>query len=970
MSKVIPQPVASAVSQLPAMLQGHALALLEDVDWSTLPEVKENNMLWASLPGVWACSEFVARSCLRHPKLLQELITSGALRQGLDTPAFKTEVWTALSKAADEAQAKKCLRQIRMREWVRIAWRDLAGWADLDEVLETVTSLADELVGAALQWCWAHTEQDIGQGLAGAGPFVVLGMGKLGGRELNFSSDIDLIFFYLQDDPIQGQDTHGNHEFFVKLSRQLIKLLGDTTEDGFVFRVDMRLRPNGSTGPMALSFDAAEHYYQIHGREWERYAMIKARVIAGDPDSGNELLQRLHPFVYRKYLDYGAIGAIRKLKRSINQELTRKGIADNIKLGPGGIREIEFIGQVFQLVRGGREPALQSRSIRPTLKQLSSLGQMTATAVTELSAAYDFLRRTEHRLQMVADRQTHVLPKDELGQARLAYSMGYSSWREYEPALRRHMQKVHGHFSQVFTAPQGEQDTDRDNPLLAVWLQELEPEHAMAALARAGYKKDPAQVYLLLKGLHSGSAYNSFAVEGRQRADTLAPLLIAAAGLTATPELTLSRLARVVESIGRRSSYLALMIENPMVLSQLVKLCAASPWIADWIAQHPLLLDELLNPVDAYSPPSREQLSQELASCLLPVEAGDLEREMEILREFCNRHVLHVAAADIGPGLAATAVARQITEIAEVILEASLGLAMQAMEARYGCPHCESEQGAYRPGFAVIAYGKLGSHELGYGSDVDMIFLYQGCGASAVTTGERAVANETFFLRTGQRLIHILTTRMHGGILYETDMRLRPSGQSGPLVTQLQAFREYQTGRAWTWEHQALVRARAVAGDAAVARAFTEVRRDVLCRQRDATVLAAEVAGMREKMRGTREPHDPDLFDIKHDRGGIVDIEFMVQYWVLRWAHDTPRLTEHTDNVAILTALEAEGLLPAEQIRVLAGAYERYLSTAYRLKLMEAGSLIGLEAVDGLPQQIARYWNEIFPSSDKPGAGS
>ena len=931
--------------------------------------LEQDDACLSTVATVWAVSEFVAINCLRHPSMLQQLIESGDMQRCYGETELTERISSLLVEASDEIDLKKRLREIRRREMVRIAWRDLAGWAKLVEVMAVTSELAEACTDAALKWLCKRAVDKYGQPIGESSRqlvyMTVLGMGKLGGLELNFSSDIDLMFFYSEKGETDSNESISNHQFFVRLGQKVIAVLNEQTEDGFVFRVDMRLRPNGDSGPIALSFDAAEFYYQTHGREWERYALIKARVIAGDRHAGAELLSVLRPFIYRRYLDYGAIEAIRLLKSGINQELSRKGIEHNIKLGPGGIREIEFIGQAFQLIRGGREPQLQQRSILPVLVSLGEMQVLTARTVTELTAAYIFLRRSENRLQMMTDKQTHILPDDEQNRMRLAFSMGYSDWPAYVAALKIHMQKVHENFSQVFVAPQGETDLDADDGIVAVWMNRLDRAAALQMLEQTGFTDEPKAALDLVRGLREGSQYRMFSSEGRQRMDQLMPLLLSAAGLAPHPQTTLSRLVTLVEAIGRRSAYLALMLENPLVLSQLVKLCSASPWISEWITRHPLLLDELLSPVDAFESPSSSQLGNELET-LLQDTGDDEERQMEVLREFCNRHVLHVAAADVGPGLSPEEIGRQLSRVAEVLIQACVQLSITVLQKRHGHPLCTNTQsGGDVPGFIVVGYGKLGSHELGYGSDVDMIFLYEACsGGAGETTGPRALANETYFARLGQRIIHLLTTRTVGGILYETDMRLRPSGQSGPLVTSLSAFVDYQEARAWTWEQQALVRARPVAGDPALMAAFEQARTAILCRPRDQKTLVADVIAMRDKMFASQKAHDPALFDIKHDRGGIVDIEFMVQYWVLRWAGQYPELTQYTDNAAILKALARAGLLEQAQAELLVSAYHHYLSTAYRLKLMQEGSLTGLDAVDAYPEQIKAVWLNIFHDAD------
>jgi len=955
------------MTTLPPELAGEQTQYLQELsqellDTNNIPESWRN--LWPeSVLRVTAASPFIAQMLIRNPGILTDLVANGSLFECLSPAEMEKSINGFLAAAHDEPSMVAALRKIRYQYSLLIAWRDLAGWAGLDETLTTLSALADLLVKAtldkSLQWEAQVYGHPVGEETDRPASLCIYALGKLGGNELNFSSDIDLIFLYTEDGETSGANKKiSNYEFFSRVAKKIIKLLSEQTKDGFVFRVDMRLRPNGKSGPLVLSFNAAEHYYVTHGREWERYAWIKARLMAGDEKSGHQFLNMMRPFIYRKYLDYGAIEAIRSLKESINQELRIKNINNDIKRGPGGIREIEFIGQVFQLIRGGREPALQQRSILNVLKELSTRSYITPRAVTELSLAYDFLRRTEHRLQMVGEQQTHTLPTESSGQARLAFAMGFPDWVSFKKKLDQHMGHVHNQFELIIAAPQIEKSQEQDTPLVSVWSGRLERKEALAILKSHGYTEDAGLVLDLLEGVHSGSTYSTFSSKGKERFDRLVPLLVAAAGIGNQPEKTISRLMNVLEAIGQRSAYLALLVENPLVLSQLVKLCSASPWIAEWISLHPLLLDELINPVSVFSPPSKAELAVELARQLDQHDGSDLERLMEILREFCNRYVLHLAAAEVGPGIEPDLLSRQLSNIADVLIDASLKISLSAMEEKYGAPRCMSGT----RGFVVIGYGKLGGHELGFGSDVDIIFLHNNCGEGE-TSGPRTIANETFFARVSKRLIHILTTRTHGGILYEVDARLRPSGKSGPIVTGLDAFVKYQMERAWTWESQALVRARPVAGDNELADLFVTARKQILCQQRDHDKLRAEVSEMRAKMLEANKSADSEGFDIKHDRGGIVDVEFMVQYWVLAWAHDCPKLTEHTENCAILRELASEALIREELAEVLIGAYQQYLSAVYHLKLMQAVPRVAGAALDALgkyPEQVTNIWNEVM----------
>lgn len=946
-----------------------SLQIIAQTQLATLKECCRDSDLGRAeslgLMTVLAASPFVATELARQPQLLTDLLDSGDLARAYDEDELYGRC-LAIEAGSDEATLMAALRQLRRREMVRIAWRDLAGLADLAEVMATMTGLADGLTQVALGFTERQLAERHGQaiGRASGKPvgMSVLGLGKLGGGELNFSSDIDLMFVYPEDGDTNGARSISNHEFFIKAGRQLIKLLGETNADGMVFRVDMRLRPNGNSGPLALSFDAMEHYYQVHGREWERYALIKARVIAGDREAGKELLVRLRPFIYRRYVDYGAVESIREMKQLINQELRRKGMTDNVKLGPGGIREIEFIGQAFQLIRGGREPGLQRRSILRVLPLLVDDGLITQLALEDLTRAYDFLRRTEHRLQMIADRQTHVLPVDEPDRSRVAFAMGYADWATFEASLRKNMRKVHGHFEQVFVAPQGEQgEADGSQDWVNLWQGVLDGEPARKLLREAGYQR-PDDVCRLIQGLRQGRAYTAFSREGRERMDRLMPLLLAAAVLTAEPETTLARLVHLIEAIGRRSAYLSLLVENPLALSQLVKLFAASAWIADWISRHPVVLDELIGAASLYQDIDRDQLASALKQRMARLPLEDLEAQMEGLREFHHGQVLRVAAAEIGPGLATEAVGKRLSWIAEVVVAQAAAAAAAVLVERHGQPDCRHTETGLP--FIVIGYGKLGGSELGYGSDLDLSFLYGDCPLGGMTDGARPVVNEVFFARLGQRLIHILNTRTPAGVLYEVDMRLRPSGQSGPLVTGLEAFRRYQLDKAWTWEHQALVRARPVIGPAALCDGFEVIRKEVLCRPRDPQQLRGEVREMRDKMYAAQERHEPDLFHLKHDPGGIVDIEFMVQYGVLRWAAEHPELTGPRTTAELLAALAGAGKLEPTEASALVDGYRRCITLYNRQNLFALPPLVPQESVQEFVPAVRAVWDRLFAEQE------
>lgn len=929
----------------------------------TLPEAPE---FYTELVTAWAGSGYVATQCARSPELLLDLFESGDLHRSYEQAEYASRLSERLSGVTTDVQLAEVLRRFRSREMVRVAWRDLTGHAELKEVTHDLSAIADACIDQALTrlYDW-HVEQWGTPCSADGGPqrMVVLGMGKLGARELNFSSDIDLIFAYPEDGQTQGaRRSIDNREFFVRLGQRLIAALDKPTDQGFVFRVDMRLRPFGSSSALAASFDAMETYYQVHGREWERYAMIKARVVAGDKEAGERLLTMLKPFVYRRYVDFGAFESLREMKAMIEREVRRKGMQENVKLGPGGIREVEFIGQAFQLIRGGREPTLQQRPILTILEALKGFQLLPDYVVAELAQAYVFLRNVEHRLQMAADQQTHSLPVDETGRLRLAWSMGFSDWVNFERALRRRMASVHGHFEQVFAAPQAErgEETQARADFDGFWQGSLDAESVHELLAKSGFE-DPDEADRLVERLREGHSYRALSAQGRSRLDRLMPLLLGAVAGSRHPDRTLKRVLMLIESVGRRTAYLALLVENPMALSQLVKLCDASSWIATLLARHPLLLDELLDPRTLYAPPRRRELENELRQRMLRIPVDDIEQQMEVLRQFKQTNLLRVAAADVMEAVPLMVVSDHLTELAEVIVEQCVDIAWRHLVERHGRPWCGDDR-VCDIGFAVVAYGKLGGIELGYGSDLDLVFMYSTDSEGRTTDGDKPVDNAVFYARLAQRIIHILNTRTPAGKLYEVDTRLRPSGASGLLVTGLEGFADYQRKQAWTWEHQALVRARAVSGDVGIVKGFDAIRREVLGRERDREVLRKEVREMRERMRASLGKGGAGEFDLKQSPGGIADIEFMVQYGVLAWAHEFPHLLDFTDNIRLLEGLARDGILSEDDAALLGDAYRAYRARAHRLTLQEQPAVVSDGEFRHFRDGVSRIWGALMGS--------
>lgn len=886
-----------------------------------------------SLVRAAAHSRFLGRMLQSRPWLHETLVAH------LDTPLTEEAMQAFLDlPSLTEEQLKPRLRALRTWVLCHLICRDLSEQADLAEVTQTMTCLADLAVETAYSVLRATLVARYGEPLGASGwvqDLLIVGMGKLGGYELNVSSDIDLIFIYPEEGDTAGRKVISNFEFFERLGKKIIQALDEITEHGQVFRVDMRLRPNGDSGPLVCSLDMLENYFITQGREWERYAWIKSRVMTG------ESFQALHavvrPFVFRKYLDFGAINAMRELHAQIRREVARKDNFHNVKLGPGGIREIEFIAQVFQLIRGGRETELQ---IRPTCKVLGLLaekGILEAQTVESLIQAYVFLRRIEHRLQYLDDAQTHRLPDSPEDQALIASGMGFETYADMMRVLDEHRGRVSQHFEAVFGPPDEEA-----HPLDSVWSAFEEGRCSIDRLAQAGFV-DPKAAQNRLAGIHAGHRYRSLPEKIKTRFDVLVPRVLEAAVSTPEPDATLSRCLDLLEAISRRGAYLALLQQYPQALRRLADLVGASRWAAQYLVRHPLLLDELLDArnVDAELdwPAFRAKLRTELTA-LDP----DTERQMDVMREHHHTQLFRLLTRDLAGTLTVERLADHLSALADILLHETIPLCWQRVRNRH----------RDQPRFAIIAYGKLGGKELGYASDLDLVFLYED---------ETPEAME-LYSRLGQRINTWLSSQTASGILFETDLRLRPNGESGLLVSSLAAFEKYQSESAWVWEHQALTRARFAAGDPEVGARFEAVRTRLLCQARDPETLKTEVLRMREKM---RQAHGGKgrLFELKHDHGGLVDAEFSIQYLILRHAHDCPELTENLGNIALLHRCAKRGLIPTEMADACADAYRTLRRFQHQQRLNDHPSQVPPEKVEKESATVRALWAHVFGNEAK-----
>ena len=872
-----------------------------------------------------------------------EVIKTAEVAQPFTAADMRAEL--AAAATTDDVTLGRALRRLRQRIMARLIVRDLGGLADLDEVVGTVTQLAEIAIRTAVAQLHSALAKAHGEPRGATNGALqqlhVVGMGKLGGAELNASSDIDLVLVYPEEGDTDGVRTLSNHEFFTRLTRRLIGALNEWTEDGFVFRVDTRLRPYGDSGPLVVSFDMLENYLITQGRAWERYAWIKGRVLTGDQQDA--LLALVRPFVFRRHLDYGAFAAMRSLHSQVRHEVNRHDRLDDIKLGPGGIREIEFIVQVFQLIRGGHERSLQQQSTLPVLQALGKRQFIAPAAVAELRAAYIFLRNLEHRLQYRDDQQTQALPADTETRALLAEYMGFVDEAGFLAALAQHRAAVSVHFDAIF----GETDT-AGHPLSVLWQEQSGNNDgksgadgdsaALEQLARLGFAQAP-ELCRRLALFRNGSRYRQMPAASQHRLDRLVPAAIATAASRGNPDATAERLLALFESISRREAYLALLHEYPPALERVADLMSASPWVAQYITQHPILLDELLDSRTLLAAPDWDALRATLRTDLDSVE-GDIERQMDLLRHFKNTQTLHCIAQDLAGTLPLETLSDQLSDLACVILEEVLRLSWQGLRQR----HREV------PLFAIVGYGKLGGKELGYASDLDIVFVYDDAAPEAAEN----------YARLAQRINHWLTSITAAGVLYETDLRLRPDGASGLLVTPLDSMRQYQLQQAWPWEHQALTRARSVAGDTAISRAFEELRITVLRQQRALPALRGEIVGMRRKMLAAH-PNTSTLFDIKHDSGGIIEVEFMVQYLVLGHAQSHVALTANTGNLALLKTAAGLGLITDADAAAVRGAYRQFRELQHQLRLAgERYARVEPRKVAASVAAVSALWKTLF----------
>ncbi|MBJ6978514.1 bifunctional [glutamate--ammonia ligase]-adenylyl-L-tyrosine phosphorylase/[glutamate--ammonia-ligase] adenylyltransferase [Luteimonas sp. MC1895] len=910
-----PTPDPADAAALSSDLDAHVSRLLERLPADAVARAGD------ALRRVAEASDFALEVFARQPAALEALV---------DDPSAMPAPPQLDPAAPDDWPGQ--LRRWRTACSARMVWRDVEGLDEVGATLAGSTRLAEDclqLALAALEGGFAVRHGHVRDASGAPVRLVVFALGKLGGGELNFSSDIDLVYAYEAAGDSDGPRPLAAEEYFARLGRALAKLLDEPTVDGFCHRVDLRLRPFGNAGRVALSFAAMEQYFQREGRDWERYAWQKARPVAGDLEAGERFLASLRPFVYRRYLDYGALAGLRDMKAAIAAEVARQELADDIKRGAGGIREIEFLVQALQLVRGGREPALRGRRLLPMLEALRVARQVEAGAAGELAASYLFLRRVENRLQMLRDAQTHVLPDAPLDRLRIARGLGHGDWGAFLASLAPVRARVAAEFGALL-AQRDDAHAGVSSDVASYWRALPEGGDA-GVLAAAGFG-DPGEVDAALRDFARSPSVRDLSDAARARLDRVMPVMLQASAPADRPLQAMRRLLALLHNILRRASYLALLDEQPAALSRLTDLVTRSAFLAERVAAHPLLLDELLDLRVEGPMPGRGQIE---AACAAALQRDDIEGALFALNETRQALSFRVALATLDGRLAAVDSARQLAWLADGVVAAVVELARREMQAAHGLvPDAP---------FAVIGYGSLGGEELGIGSDLDLVFLYDAPG-DAQSDGPRPLEAQRWFARLAQKIVLLLGTTTGAGRLYEVDVRLRPDGGSGLLVSSLAAYGEYQRERAWTWEHQALVRARCVAGDAGLGAAFEAVRAAALARPRDVATLAADVSGMRARMRASLDRGDAAMFDLKQGEGGLVDLEFLLQALVLGGAAAQPGLLQPRATPALLEACRDIGRLDAACADALCAAHARLVALGLERTLDRRARLVPVDS--------------------------
>lgn len=889
------------------------------------------------LQSVLPYSPWLARQ-LDNQRLNLDLLSDWLARPITSSDYQQFADWQNFQLNENEEELAKQLRILRRHVLAQIMTRDMARLSDLAEVTRTITEFADFAVNTALSFSYQYYTDmygtPIGHYTQQPQFLSVVAMGKAGGFELNVSSDIDLIFIYPEKGSTNGKRERTNQEFFTKVGQKVIALLDEITADGQVFRVDMRLRPDGDSGALVCSETALEQYLVTQGREWERYAWCKGRVVTPYP---NDIQAIVRPFVFRKYLDYNAYQAMRDLHRQIRQEVQKRGMTENVKLGAGGIREVEFIAQIFQMIRGGQNRTLQLKGTQETLHKLAELTILPYEVVDKLLSTYVFLRDVEHRLQYWDDQQTQMLPENESQQNLLAQSMGFADWQAFSGCLNEHRTFVNQVFNDVLGA---ESANDESHELADIWHNLPDDSNmVMQKLADLGFQAAHELTEKLIQ-LKQSNKYRQLSTQAQHRLDNLIPRVVEVAAAGENIDATLLRLLGFLESVSRRSSYLAFLQQHSAALKKVADLMSQSAWLAEYLRLHPILLDELLA-AQLMQPIDWEQASRELSGSLNAC-GDDTEEKMDVLRHFQHAQIFHLTVQDLAGMWAVEALSDELSHLADAVLMHTLQHAWQNVPKR----HLDS------PKFAIIAYGKLGGKELGYASDLDLVYLYDDDFSEAVD----------IYSKLSRRLTTWLSGNTGAGMLYDVDLRLRPNGDVGFLAHSVAAFEKYQHEQAWTWEHQALTRARFICGDTQIGAKFENIRREILTQNRDKSKLKQEIIGMREKMFATHPPVDDN---VKYARGGVVDVEFIVQYLVLSQSQYEPKLLENYGNIALLKIAAECGLIDKNLAENCAAAYRHYRQIQHNKNLRDWKRAEVNEELLQYYDYVRKLWEQVFDESVK-----
>ncbi|WP_100656495.1 bifunctional [glutamate--ammonia ligase]-adenylyl-L-tyrosine phosphorylase/[glutamate--ammonia-ligase] adenylyltransferase [Alteromonas flava] len=942
------------------------------IDWLVEQDIQLSSQQCRCLADLFSMSEFARRICYQYPSVCSYIVQfSQQLREFESTDSLTIGLQSAIAQfTADVSSEVDLMRQLRIARHsllATITYLDLIEQQPIAVSLQQVSLLADALIMAAYNWQYNQLQARYGTPHTADNqpqPLCILAMGKLGGHELNFSSDIDLIFAYPEKGETcvatdKKQRVLENQQFFTKLAQRIIFTLDTVTADGFVYRVDMRLRPFGESGPLVANFDALEDYYQQQGRDWERYAMLKARIINPPSPFHQQLTQLLRPFVYRRYVDFTALESLRSMKHMIEKEVRRKRLSDNIKLGAGGIREVEFFVQSMQIIHAGKYPLLQTSSLLEAINGLVHVDILSAAERDELLTDYYFLRKVEHCLQQVDDQQTQQLPTTVNEQARIVAMLRQTDWNALYASINAAQKRINSYFHQLMETP--EEAIDKADPLYALsedlWTVELSAEEWQQLLS-------PYMSSALISDLFTHCQHLSQRLTkipmGQRGADVfnrLMPAILFDILSVPSQQYAMQQIVAILCSIAGRTAYLDLLLENPPARQQLLFLTGQSAWIGEQIARFPMLLDELLDPSYLAHRPTtiaaiRDELQSQLQQSMLRIDPDDLEAVMNAWRQFKLSQQLIIAASDVCDTLPTNAVSDHLTALAEVLLDSVIRSAWRDMSKRYGEPEGETIENA---GLCVVAYGKFGGLELGYGSDLDLVFLHNA-NSEQNTTGVKSVSATQFYVKVVQRVMHLMATTTQLGHIYEIDLRLRPNGNSGMLCSHIESFQQYQLENAWTWEHQALVRARPVWGQSHLKQSFDKVRQKVLCLPRIDKELNQAVYEMREKMRAHLFKPSAQGVDLKQAPGGITDIEFLTQFWVLAHAHKAPELMEWPDNLRILDSAVNAGVITQQQGEQLKGAYLTMRQAIHQ------GALNGESAVPDTPelQQCREFVSKFY----------